>query len=53
MCHANIEIRSNFVLSKKRSWVIVDTRNFIFWGHQLGHAQEALQMCVKLCVPYQ
>ena len=31
MCHANIEIRSNFVLSKNRSWVLVDTHN-IFLG---------------------
>ena len=33
LCHANIKIRSNFVLSKKRSWVIVDTHNFFGGGH--------------------
>ena len=49
LCHANIETRSNFVLSKERSWVIVVTRNFFLGGHSLGHAQEALQMCWKAC----
>ena len=24
----------------------------IFWGHELGHAQEALQMCLKALLPY-
>ena len=37
LCVANIEIRSNFVLSKNRSWVIVDVCN-IFWGGSLIRA---------------
>ena len=32
-------------LSENGSWVLVDARNFFFMGHELEHAQEALEMC--------
>ena len=32
-------------LSKNRSWVLVDARRYFFVGHDLQHAQEALEMC--------
>ena len=30
---------------KNGSWVLVDARRFFFMGHELEHAQEALEMC--------
>ena len=32
-------------LSKNGSWVLVDAGKFFFMGHELEHAQEALEMC--------
>ena len=32
-------------LSKNGSWVLVDAHRFFFMGHELEHAQEALEMC--------
>ena len=32
-------------LSKNGSWVLVDACRFFFMGHELEHAQEALEMC--------
>ena len=31
--------------SENGSWVLVDARRFFFMGHELEHAQEALEMC--------
>ena len=32
-------------LSKNGSWVLVDACRYLFVGHELEHAQEALEMC--------
>ena len=32
-------------LLKNGSWVLVDAHRFFFMGHELEHAQEALEMC--------
>ena len=32
-------------LSENGSWVLVDAHRFFFMGHELEHAQEALEMC--------
>ena len=32
-------------LSKNGSWVLVDAHRFFFMGHELEHAQEALEIC--------
>ena len=32
-------------LSKNGSWDLVDAHRFFFMGHELEHAQEALEMC--------
>ena len=32
-------------LSENESLVLVDARRFFFMGHELEHAQEALEMC--------
>ena len=39
-------------LSKNGAWVAVDFCISFFWGHELGRAQEALQMCVQALLPY-
>ena len=38
--------------SENVSWVVVDVCISFFVGHQLGCAQEALQMCVQALLPY-
>ena len=38
---------SNFLRSKKEVIALVDTCNFFFVGHDLGHTQEALEICQK------
>ena len=40
----DIKVGQIFVLSKNRSWVLVDACNFFQGGHSLGHVQEALEM---------
>ena len=37
--------RSNFGVVKNGSWVLVDAHRFFFMGHELEHAQEALELC--------
>ena len=37
-------------LSENGSWVLVDARRFFFMGHELEHAQEALEMCQNTLV---
>ena len=39
-------------LSKNGAWVVVDVCTSFFWGHELGRAQEALQMCPQALLPY-
>ena len=41
----NIKLGQIFGSSKNGSWALVDARNFFFVGHELEHAQEALDMC--------
>ena len=33
---------------KRRSWALVGACNSFFVGHDLGHAQEALEICQKV-----
>ena len=39
-------------LSKNGALVVVDVCTSFFWGHELGRAQEALQMCPQALLPY-
>ena len=41
----NIKLGQIFGSSKIGSWPLVDACNFFFVGHELEHAQEALDMC--------
>ena len=41
----NIKLGQIFGSSKNRSWALVDACNFFFVGHELEHAQEALDIC--------
>ena len=41
----NIKLGQIFGSSKNGSWALVDACNFSFVGHELEHAQEALDMC--------
>ena len=41
----NIKLGQIFGSSKNGAWALVDARNFFFVGHELEHAQEALDMC--------
>ena len=41
----DIKLGQIFGSSKNGSWALVDARNFFFLIYELGHAQEALQMC--------
>ena len=41
----NIKLGQIFGSSKNGSWALVDACNFFFVGHELEHAQEALDMC--------
>ena len=43
----NIKLGQIFGSSKNGSWALVDACNFFFVGHELEHAQEALDMCQK------
>ena len=36
-----------FFSQKRRSWALVGACNFFFVGHDLGYAQEALEICQK------
>ena len=40
-----IKVGQIWRLSKNGSWVLVDARRYFFVGHDLEHAQEALEMC--------
>ena len=37
--------------SKNGAWIVVDVCISFFLGHELGHTQEALQMCPHALVP--
>ena len=41
----NIKLGQIFGSSKNGSWALVDAHNLFFVGHDLEHAQEALEMC--------
>ena len=43
----NIKLGQIFGTSKNGSWVLVDAHNFFFLIYQLGHKQEALEMCAE------
>ena len=43
----NIKLGQIFDSSKNGAWALVDAHNFFFVGHELEHAQEALDMCQK------
>ena len=40
-----IKVGQIWRLSKNESWVLVDACRYFFVGHDLEHAQEALEMC--------
>ena len=40
-----IEVDQILGLSENGSWVLVDAHRFFLMGHELEHAQEALEMC--------
>ena len=41
----NIKLGQILGSSKYGAWALVDACNFFFVGHELDHAQEALDMC--------
>ena len=41
----NIKLGQIFDSSKNGAWALVDAYNFFFVGHELEHAQEAVDMC--------
>ena len=41
----NIKLGQIFDSSKNGAWALVDACNVFFVGHELEHAQEALDMC--------
>ena len=41
----NHKVGQIFFNPKRRSWALVGACNFFFVGHDLGHAQEALEIC--------
>ena len=41
----NIKLGQIFGSSKNGSWALVNACKFFFVGHELEHAQEALDMC--------
>ena len=43
----NNKVGQIFSSWKRRSWALVGACNFFFVGHNLGHAQEALDICQK------
>ena len=43
----NNKVGQIFLGQKRRSWALVGACNFFFVGHDLGHAQEALEICQK------
>ena len=43
----NNKVGQIFFSQKRRSWTLVGACNFFFVGHDLGYAQEALEICQK------